>query len=97
MKEPKFKVGDLVFYQASEINKYANGERQMGIVLKVTPEVSPLFEDLPDAHMWAYEFKVKWIETGYTSTLHGFNLKKIQIPLDKEDKKWYNIIKEKIW
>ena len=97
MKEPKFKVGDLVFYQASEINRYANGERQMGIVLKVTPEVSPLFEDLPDAHMWAYEFKVKWIETGYTSTLHGFNLKKIEVPLDKEDKTWYNIIKEETW
>jgi hypothetical protein len=69
--EPKFKVGDLVFYQASEINKYANGERQMGIVLKV--------------EYWAYEYKVKWIETNYTSTLHAFNLKKIEIPLDKEE------------
>ena len=86
MKEPKFKVGDLVFYQASEINKYANGERQIGIVLKVVPEVAPLFEDLPDSDLWLYEFKVKWIETGYTSTLHGFNLKKIEIPLDKKDK-----------
>ncbi len=44
--EPKFKVGDLVFYQASEINKYANGERQMGIVLKVIPDMVPLFENL---------------------------------------------------
>ena len=86
MKEPKFKVGDLVFYQASEINKYANGERQIGIVLNVIPEVAPLFEELPDAHLWMYEFKVKWIETGYCSTLHGFNLKKVEVPLDKEDK-----------
>ena len=84
MKEPKFKVGDLVFYQASEINKYANGEQQMGIVLKVIPEVAPLFESLPDSELWMYEFKVKWIETGYVSTLHGFNLKKIEIPVDKD-------------
>ena len=85
MKEPKFKVGDLVFYQASEANRYANGERQMGIVLKVIPEVAPLFENLPDAHLWMYEFRVQWIETGYTSTLHGFNLKKIEIPIDKKE------------
>tara|TARA_R100000231_G_scaffold139298_1_gene120012 strand:+ start:84 stop:347 length:264 start_codon:yes stop_codon:yes gene_type:complete len=86
VKEPKFKVGDLVFYQASEINRYANGEKQMGIVLEVVPEVAPLFEDLPNASLWCYEFKVKWIESGYTSTLHGFNLKKIQIPVDNKDK-----------
>ena len=86
MKEPKFKVGDLVFYQASEINKYANGEQQMGIILEVIPEVAPLFEALPNAELWCYEFRVQWIETGYTSTLHGFNLKKIEIPKEKEDK-----------
>ena len=83
--EPKFKVGDLVFYQASEVNRYANGERQMGIILKVIPDMLPLFENLPDAEYWAYEYKVKWIETNYTSTLHAFNLKKIEIPLDKEE------------
>ena len=83
--QPKFKVGDLVFYQASEINRYANGEKQMGIILEVIPETAPLFEMLPDAELWSYEFRVKWIETGYTSTLNGFNLKKIEVPLDKED------------
>jgi len=81
--EPKFKIGDLVFYQASEINKYANGEQQMGIVLEIIPEVAPLFESLPNAELWCYEFKIKWIETGYTSTLNAFNLKKIEIPVDK--------------
>jgi hypothetical protein len=81
--QPKFKVGDLVFYQASEINRYANGEKQMGIILEVIPETAPLFEMLPDAELWSYEFRVKWIETGYTSTLNGFNLKKIKIPVDK--------------
>ena len=86
MKEPKFKVGDLVFYQASEINKYANGERQIGIVLEIIPEVAPLFENLPDAELWMFEFRIKWIETGYTSTLHGFNLKKVEVPLDKNIK-----------
>lgn len=83
--EPKFKVGDLVFYQAPEINKYANGERQMGIVLEVVSEVAPLFDSLPNASLWCYEFRVKWIESGYTSTLHGFNLKKIEIPVDKPE------------
>ena len=86
MKGSKFKVGDLVFYQPSEINRYANGEQQMGIILEVIPETAPLFELLPDAELWSYEFKVKWIETGYTSTLHGFNLKKIEIPKQKEEK-----------
>ena len=86
MKEPKFKVGDLVFYQASEINRYANGERQIGIVLEIIPEVAPLFENLPDAELWMFEFRIKWIETGYTSTLHGFNLKKVEVPLDKNIK-----------
>jgi hypothetical protein len=84
-KQPIFKLGDLVFYQASEMNRYANGERQMGIVLEIIPEVSPLFEYLEDAELWMYEYKVKWIETGYTSTLHGFNLKKIEIPVDKPE------------
>jgi hypothetical protein len=86
MKESIFKVGDLVFYQPSEINKYANGEQQMGIILEVIPESAPLFELLPDAELWSYEFKIKWIESGYTSTLHGFNLKKVEVPLDKNQK-----------
>ena len=84
-KEPVFKLGDLVFYQPSEMNKYANGERQMGIILQIIPEVAPLFEVLPDAELWMYEYKVKWIETGYVSTLHAFNLKKVEIPLDNEE------------
>ena len=84
--DPAFKLGDLVFYQPSEMNKYANGERQMGIVVKVIPDVAPLFESLPNAHMWMYEYRVKWIETGYTSTLHAFNLKKVEIPIDNEKK-----------
>tara|TARA_R100000900_G_scaffold69030_2_gene54925 strand:+ start:537 stop:818 length:282 start_codon:yes stop_codon:yes gene_type:complete len=85
VKKPVLKIGDLVFYQPSEMNKYANGERQMGIVLTIIPEAAPLFEALPDAELWMYEYKIKWIETGYTSTLHAFNLKKVEIPLDKEE------------
>ena len=84
LKKPVFSVGDLVFYQPSETNKYANGERQMGIILDIIPEVAPLFEVLPDAELWMYEYRIKWIETGYTSTLHAFNLKKVEVPLDKE-------------
>ena len=85
-KKPTLSIGDLVFYQPSETNKYANGERQMGIVLDIIPEVAPLFEVLPDAELWMYEYRIKWIETGYTSTLNAFNLKKVEVPLDKEKK-----------
>jgi hypothetical protein len=40
--EPKFKVGDLVFYQASEALIGMRMERrQMGIILKVIPDMLP--------------------------------------------------------
>ena len=85
-KEPVLSIGDLVFYQPSEMNRYANGEKQMGIVLEIIPDVAPLFGNLPDAELWMYEYKIKWIETGYVSKLHAFNLKKVEVPLDKESK-----------
>ncbi len=83
MEIPKFKVGDLVFYQPSEDNKYACGEKQLGIVIKINTEANPLFVGFPETEMFACEYVVKWIKSGYTSSLLPFNLKKLEVPLDK--------------
>ena len=84
MESQKLKVGDLVFYRPSEENKYADGQRQMGVILRVFKEVNPLFVLRTETEMFADEYEVKWIESGYTSRLLSFNLKKIDIPLDKK-------------
>tara|TARA_R110002012_G_scaffold9425_1_gene43360 strand:- start:267 stop:521 length:255 start_codon:yes stop_codon:yes gene_type:complete len=84
MESQKLKVGDLVFYRPSEENKYADGQRQMGVILRVFKEVNPLFVLRTETEMFADEYEVKWFESGYTSRLLSFNLKKIEIPLDKK-------------
>ena len=81
----KLKVGDLVFYRPSEENRYADGQKQMGIILQVFEEANPLFVLRTETEMFADEYLIKWIKSGYTSTLMAFNLKKIEIPLDKEE------------
>lgn len=81
----KLKVGDLVFYRPSEENRYADGKKQMGIILRVFEEANPLFVLRTETEMFADEYEVKWVESGYTSRLLAFNLKKIEIPLDKEE------------
>jgi len=83
-EKEKLKVGDLVFYRPSEENKYADGQRQMGVILRVFKEVNPLFVLRTETEMFADEYEVKWFESGYTSRLLSFNLKKIEIPLDKK-------------
>ena len=84
MESQKLKVGDLVFYRPSEENRYADGQRQMGVILRVFKEVNPLFVLRTETEMFADEYEVKWFESGYTSRLLSFNLKKIEIPLDKK-------------
>jgi hypothetical protein len=37
-----------------------------------------------ETEMFANEYLVRWFESGYTSRLLSFNLKKIEIPLDKK-------------
>jgi len=83
MKGRKFKVGDLVFYSPSENNKYADGSKQLGVVLKIVIDANPLFSSHPETEAFAHEYVVKWFESGYVSALLGFNLKKLEIPLDK--------------
>tara|TARA_R100000805_G_C3557775_1_gene67612 strand:- start:311 stop:562 length:252 start_codon:yes stop_codon:yes gene_type:complete len=83
MAEKKFNIGDLVFYSPSTNNKYADGTRQLGVVLKIKTDVNPLFSKNPETQAFAHEYVVKWFESGYISALLGFNLKKLEIPLDK--------------
>jgi hypothetical protein len=83
-EKEKLKVGDLVFYRPTEENRYADGQRQMGVILEVFEEVNPLFVLRTETEMFANEYLVRWFESGYTSRLLSFNLKKIEIPLDKD-------------
>jgi hypothetical protein len=71
-------VGDLVFYQPSHDNKYADGKKQIGIILKIKVDINPLFKEFPETSMFANEYVVKWILSGYTSSLMSCNLKKLQ-------------------
>lgn len=84
MESREFKVGDLVYYQPTEDNRYADGRKQMGVVLKVIKEANPLFVLRTETEMFADEYVIKWFQSGYTSTLMAFNLKKIEVPLDKD-------------
>ena len=84
MEENELKVGDLVFYRPTEENRYADGQKQMGVILEVFKEANPLFVLRTETEMFADEFLVRWFESGYTSRLLSFNLKKIDIPLDKK-------------
>ena len=83
MEREELKVGDLVFYRPSEENRYANGERQMGVVLQVIEEANPLFVLRTETEIFANEYVIRWFKSGYTSRLMEFNLKKIKVPLDK--------------
>ena len=92
MKEKKFNIGDHVFYCPSKDNKYAAGSKQLGVILKIKTDANPLFSKYPETEEFAHEYVVKWFESGYISALLGFNLKKLEIPLDKKQEVWYNII-----
>ena len=83
MLERKFNVGDLVFYSPSQSNRYADGSKQLGVILKIKTDANPLFSKHPETQAFAHEYIVKWFESGYVSALLGFNLKKLEIPLDK--------------
>ena len=75
----KFNVGDLVFYKPSATNIYADGTKKLGVILDVYVDRSPLYVNFPQKQYFEYEYKVAWINTGYTSVLLGFNLEKLEI------------------
>lgn len=76
----KLEVGDLVFYQPSNRNFYADGSKELGVVIEVLKERTPLFVNFPDKDYFEFEYRVKWITNGYISTLLGFNLRKLEAP-----------------
>jgi hypothetical protein len=84
MEIPEFEVGDLVFYKPSEENRYADGQRQLGVVIRVNRDANPLFVGFPETEIFACEYVVKWIVSGYISTLLPFNLTKLEAPVDKD-------------
>jgi len=79
-KMVELKVGDLVTYQPSLQNFYADGTKELGVVLEVLKERVPLFINFPEKNYFEHEYKIKWISSGYTSTLLGFNLRKVKAP-----------------
>ena len=78
--ESKFKVGDLVFYRPSQRNNYANGTKQLGVVVDVIREKPPLFLSFPEKDIFEFEYKVIWINSGHVSKLLYFNLEKLETP-----------------
>ena len=79
-----FKVGDLVFYCPTESNRYADGSKQLGVILKIKVDANPLFSKHPTTLPFAHEYVVKWFQSGYVSALLSFNLKKLETPLDNK-------------
>jgi len=77
---PKFKVGDLVYYRPTNNNFYADGTKQLGVVVDICLDQTPLFINFPEKEYFEYEYKVVWINSGYTSMLLGFNLVKLENP-----------------
>jgi hypothetical protein len=80
MKVAKFKEGDLVFYHDLIEETFAKSDKQLGVVVKVYENVSPLFSHMEGGDKYLDEYLVVWIATGFRSTLLGFNLKKVEIP-----------------
>jgi len=84
VKVEEFKVGDLVFYQPSQDNIYADGQRQLGVIVKIKKDTNPMLYNFPESDILCYEYVVRWIQSGYTSTLMPFNLKKLELPIDND-------------
>ncbi len=78
--ESKFKIGDLVYYRPVKDNRYADGTRQLGVVVEIITDQPPLFLSFPEKEIFEFEYKVIWINTGYSSKLLYFNLEKLKIP-----------------
>ncbi len=73
-------VGDLVLYRPSSRNFYADGTKQLGVVVEIFIDRTPLHMNFPEKQYFECEYKVIWINSGYTSILLGFNLEKLKIP-----------------
>jgi len=80
MEIEKFKKGDLVYYNDYVEETFAKSDKQIGVVVHVFENVSPLFSHLKSGEHYVDEYIVVWISTGFRSTLLGLNLRKVEIP-----------------
>ena len=85
MHVTKFKEGDLVYYQDLIEETFAISDKQIGVIVRVYENVSPLFSYMKGGDKYVDEYVVVWIATGFRSTLLGINLKKVEAP-QGEDK-----------
>lgn len=85
MKITKFKEGDLVYYDDLIEDTFAKSDKQLGVVVHVHKDVSPLFSHMRGGENYVDEYVVVWIATGFRSTLLGINLRKMELP-QGEDK-----------
>lgn len=86
MKITKFKKGDLVQYNDYIEETFAKSDKQLGVVVHVYENVSPLFSYMKDGEEYIDEYVIIWIGTGFRSTLLGVNLKKVEVPPDAPPK-----------
>ena len=85
MKVTKFKEGDLVYYHDLIEETFAKSDKQLGVIVHVYENVSPLFSHMKGGDKYVDEYVVVWIATGFRSTLLGLNLRKVTLP-QGEDK-----------
>ena len=74
---PKFEVGDLVEYSPTLYDAQGSIKKQLGIVLNVQRNDTPLCIYFPDSEYFEYEYQIKFIETGFIVKLFSPNLQKI--------------------
>ena len=80
MEIKKFKKGDLVHYHDYIEETFAKSDKQIGVVVHVYENVSPLFSYMKGGDKYVDEYVVIWISTGFRSTLLGLNLRKVEMP-----------------
>ena len=76
----KLKKGDLVYYNDFIEDTLAKSDKEMGVIVHVYEHVNPLFDYMTDGKIYAHEYVVIWISTGFRSTLLGINLRKVEPP-----------------
>ena len=59
MNKPKFKDGDLVYYRPTYCNDYANGTRNLGVVIEVKREGLPLFLNFLENEIFEFVYLIK--------------------------------------
>ena len=76
------KKGDFVYYNDFIEDTFAKSDKQLGVIVHVYEHVNPLFDYMRGGDLYAHEYVVIWISTGFRSTLLGMNLTKVVLPSD---------------